>query len=86
MTTPAGWYPDPQDSTTLRWFDGSAWTAHTQPTPSAQPPYAGLPADTTTLGAPEVLGSPEPPARRGRLAKGLAVGADGRFLFRVTFR
>ncbi|HVT65939.1 MAG TPA: DUF2510 domain-containing protein [Mycobacteriales bacterium] len=26
---PAGWYPDPQDATQQRYWDGSAWTGHT---------------------------------------------------------
>lgn len=28
---PAGWYPDPQVPGQLRYWDGTAWTAHTQP-------------------------------------------------------
>jgi hypothetical protein len=31
-TAPApGWYPDPNDSSVSRYFDGRAWTAETQP-------------------------------------------------------
>lgn len=26
-----GWYPDPHDPSLLRYYDGQAWTAHTQP-------------------------------------------------------
>jgi hypothetical protein len=26
--TPADWYPDPNDARQLRYWDGSAWTAH----------------------------------------------------------
>lgn len=26
---PAGWYPDPQDATQQRYWDGTAWTGHT---------------------------------------------------------
>ena len=35
--TPQGWYPDPSDPNVLRWWDGSQWTANTQPT-TPQPP------------------------------------------------
>jgi len=27
----AGWYPDPQAQSGLRWWDGGRWTDHTQP-------------------------------------------------------
>ena len=49
-----GWFADPQDPATLRWWDGQAWTAHTQPTaytnpagqaPSAVPGYPAGPAN-----------------------------------------
>lgn len=26
---PQGWYPDPNDPSRLRWWDGNAWTEHT---------------------------------------------------------
>jgi hypothetical protein len=29
---PAGWYPDPANGATTRWWDGRAWTAHTAQT------------------------------------------------------
>lgn len=31
-----GWYPDPAGQQVLRWWDGTAWTPHTQP--MAEPP------------------------------------------------
>lgn len=37
--TPPNWYPDPQDSAFVRWWDGQQWTGHVQPAqrPAAQP-------------------------------------------------
>jgi Protein of unknown function (DUF2510) len=34
---PQGWYPDPDGNRALRWWDGTAWAAHTQPLPDPQP-------------------------------------------------
>ena len=28
---PAGWYPDRDDTSLVRWFDGTQWTEFTQP-------------------------------------------------------
>jgi hypothetical protein len=45
-TTPAGWYTDPGGSGQLRWWDGTAWSAHLapQPTPAPTPtPVVPLP-------------------------------------------
>ena len=36
--SPAGWYPDPGDPALRRYWDGSAWTAHTALAQAAQPP------------------------------------------------
>ena len=30
-TAPAGWYPNPLDATTQRWWDGVSWTEHLTP-------------------------------------------------------
>ncbi|MFC6594634.1 DUF2510 domain-containing protein [Kitasatospora paranensis] len=42
---PAGWYPDPKDTTTEprpeRWWDGQGWTATTRPGPGAVEEAAG---------------------------------------------
>ncbi|MGV9264015.1 DUF2510 domain-containing protein [Kitasatospora sp. NPDC003701] len=66
---PAGWYPDPKDTTSdprpQRWWDGKGWTADTRPAPSDAPPpepaAPGAPgpdatAETRVLEG-EVLGS-----------------------------
>ena len=31
QTPPAGWFPDPQDATQYRYWDGTAWTDHRAP-------------------------------------------------------
>jgi len=41
---PPGWYPDPQDPSGRRWWDGANWTAHTgaagpAPTVGSTTPY-----------------------------------------------
>lgn len=38
QTTPAGWYPNPQNPTQLRWWDGTAWTDQVQASISEQAP------------------------------------------------
>ena len=50
---PANWYADPSDPTMVRYWDGSAWTGHTQAKPQPAPPPVLPPA------RPPVL----PPAR-----------------------
>lgn len=39
-TPPAGWYPDPQDSSRQRYWNGTAWTEHTA---DGSPQAAGAP-------------------------------------------
>lgn len=54
--TPAGWYPDPDDPTQLRYFDGAAWTeqraaitpAPAEPTAPPSPPPASPGPETVT--------------------------------------
>jgi hypothetical protein len=36
----AGWYPDPADPSSSRWWDGAAWTDHVQPAVVAPAPVA----------------------------------------------
>ena len=37
MSTPAGWYPDPQQQGQLRYWDGATWTEHQAPAQGAAP-------------------------------------------------
>lgn len=47
-TTPAGWYPDPHDGRSMRWWDGHAWTEHVQPLPTEAPPPDPAPASPSS--------------------------------------
>ncbi len=68
-----GWYPDPNDPASVRYFDGTAWTDHLQasptPPPSGQPlqmpsqPASPLP----TTAAPVAGDGATPPAGRNRI-------------------
>lgn len=64
-----GWYPDPNDADTVRWWDGTAWTAHVAEktgaaasvgpvvTAAAKAPRRGLSRRTSIIvGAAAVLG------------------------------
>lgn len=63
----AGWYPDPDDATQQRYWDGAAWTAFREPAPAA-PTETTVPLDHT-MSLPVVTGdvevAPEPVVSRG---------------------
>ena len=45
MSTPSGWYTDPEDPTRQRYWDGQSWTEHrTDPAPAAAQPAPAQPA------------------------------------------
>ena len=44
---PQGWYPDPSQPGLLRWWDGQAWSAQTQPSTTGPVPGAGAGAQGT---------------------------------------
>ncbi len=47
-----GWYPDPQNSATVRWFDGEQWTEHVAAADPEPAPSVSEPAETlVTAGA-----------------------------------
>jgi hypothetical protein len=68
VNPPAGWYPNDRSPGLLRWFDGAAWTEHTQPVPPAPPsfpqpvavqyPYATSPYPAGGVGGPVFAGGP----------------------------
>ena len=58
-----GWYPDPGGQQVLRWWDGTAWTPHTQPMPEAQPGAAPYDAGSGPVAA-AARGPPLPAARQ----------------------
>lgn len=65
MTTPAGWYDDPENATAQRYWDGQNWTPHRQRKNAAttQPdaaPAAPAPPPQTAPPPPVPAGGPNP--------------------------
>lgn len=54
-TPPAGWYPDPQDNTRQRYWDGNAWTEHT----ADGGPQTAAAAATSVGSATSTAGDPD---------------------------
>ena len=48
MATPQGWYPDPNDPTIVRWWDGQQWTSHTHPRGDESSSRVQTPPDAIT--------------------------------------
>jgi Protein of unknown function (DUF2510) len=61
-TIPAAWYTDPGGSGHLRWWDGTAWTAHLAPQPEPNPvvptPVAQTPVAQPPITQPPVIQAP----------------------------
>lgn len=84
--TPAGWYPQ---GDVQRWWDGNAWTEHTQPLPGAQPTMqqpavqAGQPAyGAPAYGAPQPYQPPQP-AQKSHTARNVLIVIGAIFLLLV---
>jgi len=58
-TPPAGWFPDPQDESQFRYWDGDRWTDHRAPKTPTAPPPPGLGGSG---GSVALLATPAPPA------------------------
>ncbi|TPG34237.1 DUF2510 domain-containing protein [Mycolicibacterium hodleri] len=58
MTTPANWYPDPEDPAGLRYWDGTGWTEHRAPAVAPEGPSA--PADEIPGDEPAAESGQEP--------------------------
>ncbi len=66
--TPAGWYPDPWDQTSLRYWDGLEWTGHiapSEPVAAEVPPVLVVPiqAPVPTPLVPPAFVPPAPPTQ-----------------------
>ena len=82
---PAGWYPDPADPSTQRWWDGEGWLGEAIPadqTPPDGPPAAEEPepgpsaaADVPPAEAPPAAGAPVVPPPPDAPAQGQPWGA-----------
>lgn len=78
MTTPAGWYPDPNVPGGERWWDGAAWTAHTRPVQAQAPVQAQPPGQAAGFGPPTVPTQRATPAgAAGGRARVVALGTAG---------
>ena len=73
-SAPAGWYPNPDGTGGLRYWDGQLWTAHLHRTEPPDVPVAQATA-STEVATPTV----EPPRGVGIAMLGFALGAGGGF-------
>lgn len=82
--TPAGWYEDPADAARVRWWNGVAWTEHTEAKPGVEPaPPVSAPAPASAADVDEAASSPgavpepSPAAAAPPLTRREAIAAEG---------
>lgn len=84
QSAPPGWYPDGQGG--QRWWDGTQWTAHTQPPPApatsdrpapTQPPARPGPSDVTQVRPPATPAPAPGPTWQGQPYAGAPTGGSG---------
>lgn len=80
-TTPPGWYPDVNVPGTERWWDGTAWTAHTRAVPAPlsvpHPPAGPAPAGARRTTRAVVLATAGLAVLASAVAGFLVLGDDG---------
>ncbi|MFV0374695.1 DUF2510 domain-containing protein [Microbacterium sp.] len=75
MTAPAGWYPDPENASVLRWWTGTAWTADRTPMPGVVPGAVRSPASVVPAVVPRAAdGRTIPASTVPRPAEGVPTG------------
>jgi hypothetical protein len=81
VSAAAGWYADPSGVPgQLRWWDGSRWTDHVTPDPSAVPAAAGAPGAAGAHGGDDGVAEvtqPPPPAGAPGPVPAWGAGSDG---------
>lgn len=78
MSTPAGWYTDPMDSTRQRWWDGAQWATESHPRSglgAAAVSPTSMGQSFASVSAPATV-YPVAPYAAGRIPNGIAAGKN----------